>query len=116
MSDIDHGPSLLYFFPERPDRGLILLRKLEGCLDLRRIVDNLAVELATFLNQPLFLLVRFLQCAVQLFILEPVFIEERETGTPRERESSSVLLPIYSHKASTSLVYKAVAALCCCVE
>ena len=77
VSDVDHGPSLLYLFPERSNRGLILLRKLEGCLDLGRIVDDFAVELSTFLDQPLLLFVRFLQRSVQLFVLKPWFIEER---------------------------------------
>lgn len=85
VSDVDHGPSLLYLFPERPNRGLILLRKLEGCLDLGRIVDDFAVELSTFLDQPLLLFVRFLQRSVQLFVLKPWFIEERYLGTASER-------------------------------
>lgn len=57
VSDIHHGPRLLNFFPERPDSRLVLLRELEGRLHLGRIVDDLAVELATLLNQSLLLFV-----------------------------------------------------------
>lgn len=50
VSDINHGPGFLYLFPERPDRRLILLRELESRLNLGRIVDDFAVELATLFD------------------------------------------------------------------
>lgn len=78
MSDVDHSPSFLYLFAEGTDGGLILLGKLESCLDLGRIVDDLAVELATLLDQPLLLLVRFLECPVQLFVLKPFVPSKRD--------------------------------------
>lgn len=71
MGDVDHGPSLLYLFSERPDRSLILLRELEGGLHLGCIVDDLAIELTALLDQPLFLLVRLLQRTMELFVLKP---------------------------------------------
>lgn len=71
MSDVDHSPGFLYLFAEGSNGRLVLLRELERCLDLRGIVDNLAVELATLLDQPLLLLVRFLECPMQLFVLKP---------------------------------------------
>lgn len=57
VSDVDHGPSLLDLFPERPYGGLILLRELEGRLHLSGVVDYLAIQLSTFFNQTLLLLV-----------------------------------------------------------
>lgn len=91
MSDVDHGPSFLYLFAEGTDGGLILLRKLERCLDLGRIVDDLAVELATLLNQPLLLLMRFLESPVQLFVLKPFVPSKKKRYTQQNIRTTAVV-------------------------
>lgn len=57
MGDIDHGPCFLDLFAEGSDGGLVLLRQLEGRLHFCCIVDDLAVQLPTLLDQPLLLVV-----------------------------------------------------------
>lgn len=72
MGNINHGPRLLYLFPQRTDCGLIFLRKLERSLHLGRVVDDLPIELAAFSYQAFFLLVRFFQRSMQFFIFKPI--------------------------------------------
>lgn len=98
MSDVDHCPRLFYLFAERSDGSLVFLRELEGRLNLGRIVDDLAVELATFLNQALLLLVRFLQCPVQLFVLKPLLRPRDIRTTCGIGEESCTRLP---HRTAT---------------
>ena len=67
---VHHLPRLFHLLFQRRDARLVLLRQLERRLHFGRVVDDLGVQLAAFLDQLLLLPVRLLERAMELLVLE----------------------------------------------
>mmetsp|Transcript_162420 Transcript_162420/g.520530 ORF Transcript_162420/g.520530 Transcript_162420/m.520530 type:complete len:357 (+) Transcript_162420:1712-2782(+) len=67
---LNHLPSPLDLLLQVLDRCLVLFGKVEGHLDLRGIANDLSVELAALLDQPLLALVRLLEGPVEFLVLQ----------------------------------------------
>mmetsp|Transcript_81662 Transcript_81662/g.249443 ORF Transcript_81662/g.249443 Transcript_81662/m.249443 type:complete len:240 (-) Transcript_81662:176-895(-) len=72
---LDHFPRSLDLPLQRGDGRLILLRQLQRCLDLDRVLYDLGVKLTTLFDQVLLAFMRFLQSAVQLLVLVPEVLQ-----------------------------------------
>ena len=69
LGRVHHLPRLLHLALELVDRSLVLVRQFQRALDLRRVGDDLRVEVAALLDEPLLAVVGVDQRAEDLLVL-----------------------------------------------